>query len=127
MLLFYSSSTNNTKKFVTKLELPAVQINGELGADTPLAPFVLFTPTYSNGTAKGSVPKSVRALLVKHSELLVAVVGFGNRNFGELFCVGARLISHRFNVPLLHCVELAGTTDDVALVTERLEELGYYS
>ena len=59
LLVYFSSTSENTHRFVGKLGLPAVRIP-LLPTDGPLRvdeEYVLVVPTYGGGTVKGAVPK----------------------------------------------------------------------
>ena len=123
LLVFFSSVTENTTRFIDKLGFPAVRI--PLKGSDPLPevsePFVLITPTYGSGQ-KGYVPKQVIRLLNVESirNLCTGVVGSGNMNFNEDFGKAADVISAKLQVPLLYKFELAGTDEDVRKVQEGL-------
>jgi protein involved in ribonucleotide reduction len=87
--------------------------------------YVLFVPTYGGGDGEYAVPRAVAKFLNVRSnrDLLRGVVGFGNTNFGEHYCMAARLISNKTGMPLLAKVELLGTPEDVELVQTKMREL----
>lgn len=121
MIVYFSSVSNYTHKFVEKLDLPATRIplNGEpLSLDSE---FVLLTPTYGAG-GKGYVPKQVIKFLnnEQNRKNLRGVIASGNTNFGEDFCKAGRIISAKCNVPLLYRFELMGLNEDVEKVKEGL-------
>ncbi|NUS42512.1 MAG: class Ib ribonucleoside-diphosphate reductase assembly flavoprotein NrdI [Mycobacteriaceae bacterium] len=129
MLVYFSSASENTHRFVRKLGLPAVRIPlhdraGEFRVDEP---YVLVTPTYGGGPhiagrGSGHVPKPVvRFLNDPHNRsLLRGVIAAGNTNFGESYCAAGDVISRKCEVPYLYRFELMGTTDDVDRVREGL-------
>lgn len=122
-IIYYSNRSGNTEKFVKKLGYSnSYRVN-----DIPLAnkEYVLFVPTYGGGDGEYAIPRAVANFLnVKDNRnLLRAVVGFGNTNFGEHYCKAAYMISEKTGVPLLATVELLGTPEDVDKVTERLKWL----
>lgn len=118
-VVYFTSKTGNTRRFVEKLEIPNHQITKDLIMDQP---FVLLTPTYADTSGRHSVPTPViKFLNVKENrENMIGVVGFGNRNFGRFFAIASEVISLKCNVPLLHKVELFGTADDVRIVQESI-------
>lgn len=129
LLVYFSSVSGNTARFIEKLGLPAVRIPLAPG-DTPLEvdePFVLVTPTYGGGRGrgeeKGAVPKQVIRFLndERHRHLIRGVISAGNTNFGESFCRAGDIISRKCTVPHLYRLELFGTPDDVARVSDGLE------
>ncbi|BDD81728.1 protein NrdI [Tsukamurella pulmonis] len=126
LVVYFSSVSENTHRFVTKLGMRALRIPVTRGEE-PLTvdePFVLITPTYGGGkqatavSGGGYVPKQViRFLNDQHNRsLLRGVVAAGNTNFGEEFCYAGDVISRKCRVPYLYRFELMGTTEDVERV-----------
>jgi protein involved in ribonucleotide reduction len=127
-IVYFSNVSNNTHRFVEKLNLPSRRIPVRWVGEEPFmayGEYVLFVPTYGGGNDKRHVPKPVIEFLnvVKNRNLIRGVVGFGNTNFGETYCSAAEIISAKTGVPLLYRVEITGTPDDVNQVTERLHLL----
>ncbi len=60
-LLYFSSTSENTHRFVEKLGLPARRIPQDPAAEPLKArePYILVLPTYGGGGSKGAVPKPV--------------------------------------------------------------------
>ena len=54
--------------------------------------------------------------------LIRGVIGAGNTNFGENYCLAADIIAVKCKVPVLYRFELMGTSEDVAKVNQGLEE-----
>jgi len=134
LLVYFSSVSGNTARFVEKLGLQAgvraVRIPLH-GADPQLVvnePYVLVTPTYGGGQGrgeeKGAVPKQViRFLNDPHNRSLIrGVISAGNSNFGEAFCAAGDIIARKCQVPHLYRLEIFGTPDDVDRVSEGLEQ-----
>ena len=124
-LAYWTSSTGNTGKFVGRLGWPAVRIENASDPIQMTEPYVLIHPTFADGEGRGSVPKPViRFLNVEANRLLLrGVIGGGNRNFGDLFAIGAKVTAAKCDVPLLYRFELAGDDADVRRVQEGLERL----
>ena len=124
-LVYYSSASGNTERFMHKLGLPAMRIPVDESAPMPEpdAPFVLISPTYADGEGKGAVaPQVIRFLNdPRRRALLRGVISSGNRNFGIYYAHAGRVIADKCNVPLLYRFELAGTSLDVERVLEGLE------
>lgn len=129
LLVYFSSVSGNTARFVEKLGLPARRIplrrqEEELVVDEP---FVLVTPTYGGGEGRGvergAVPKQVIRFLndERNRSLIRGVISAGNTNFGESFCLAGEIISRKCQVPHLYRLELFGTQDDVDRVSDGLE------
>jgi protein involved in ribonucleotide reduction len=125
-LVFYSSASGNTARFVARLALPAQRIPIRPTDAMPLvdAPFVLICPTYADGQGRGAVPKQVIHFLndSRRRTHLRGVIGAGNRNFGATFALAARVIADKCNVPLLWRFELAGTETDIQKVRTGLHQ-----
>ena len=121
-LVYFSSASGNTHRFVTRLGLAASRIAVEPDAPLPVvdAPFVLVCPTYADGQGRGAVPKQVIRFLNDPARRrhICGVIGTGNRNFGATYALAGRIISEKCNVPLLYTLELAGTDTDIARVTD---------
>jgi protein involved in ribonucleotide reduction len=122
-VVYFSNRSGNTKRFVEKLGIE----NAFSVSELPVAyrDYVLFVPTYGAGNDGYHVPKPVRTFLstATNRQHLVAIVGFGNMNFGDTFCKAAEIISKKTGVPIIGRVELLGTPEDVQLIQERLKEL----
>jgi protein involved in ribonucleotide reduction len=130
LLVYFSSVSGNTARFIEKLGMRSVRIPLH-AADAPLTvdePYVLVTPTYGGGqgrgTEKGAVPKQVIRFLndTGNRSLLRGVISAGNTNFGAAFCLAGEIISRKCSVPHLYRLEMFGTPDDVARVSEGLEQ-----
>ena len=129
LLVYFSSISGNTARFVEKLGLPASRIPLHHG-EPPLVvdePFVLVTPPYGGGQGKGeekgAVPKQVIRFLndENNRRLIRGVISAGNTDFGEHFCLAGEIISRKCSVPHLYRLELFGTPEDVDRVSEGLE------
>lgn len=124
-LVYFSTRSENTHRFVQKLGLPASRI--PLRADEALkavAPFVLVVPTYCGEDGKGAVPKQVIRFLndAENRANLRGVIAAGNSNFGATFGIAGDVISAKCGVPYLYRFELLGTDEDVDNVRQGLEE-----
>lgn len=128
-LVYFSSVSENTHRFVQKLNLPAIRIplHGRIEVDHP---YVLVLPTYGGGRQQpdihdgGYVPKQVIAFLNnEHNRaLLRGVIAAGNTNFGAEFCYAGTVVSRKCQVPYLYRFELMGTDEDVHAVRAGLAD-----
>jgi protein involved in ribonucleotide reduction len=133
-LVYFSSVSENTHRFVEKLGLPAIRIplRGHIRVDEP---YVLIVPTYGGGRdvsgsggpdpdAGGYVPKQVIAFLNdEHNRSLIrGVIAAGNTNFGAEFCYAGNVVSSKCEVPYLYRFELMGTAEDVKAVRAGLAD-----
>lgn len=125
-LVYFSSVSGNTHRFVEKLGLPAHRIP-LYPKDDPLVmdeEFVLMVPTYGGGNGHGAVPKQVIKFLndERNRSRIRGVISGGNTNFGEAYCLAGDIISAKCRVPHMYRFELLGTPRDVQKVHDGLEE-----
>ena len=123
-LVYFSSATENTKRFVERLGFPAERLplrSGDLKV-TADYDYVLVVPTYGGGNQRGAVPKQVIKFLNEPANRAgcKGVISAGNTNFGEAYCLAGRLIAQKVGVPHLYQFELLGTPEDVSRVQEGL-------
>ncbi|MDO4762134.1 MAG: class Ib ribonucleoside-diphosphate reductase assembly flavoprotein NrdI [Corynebacterium sp.] len=129
-IVYFSSATGNTHRFVEKLGYPAQRIpigrNEELSVDKP---YVLIVPTYGGGASishqntKPVPPQVIRFLNNEHNRsLLRAVIAGGNSNFGTDFGRAGDEIAKKCNVPYVYRFELMGNDEDVEIVRKGLAE-----
>ena len=131
LVVYFSSATGNTHKFVEKLgiknaRIPIRRNEPELIVDEP---YVLICPTYgggvsiSGGNSRPVPPQVIKFLNNEHNRSFIrGVIAAGNLNFGEDFCKAGDVISYKCKVPYLYRFELMGTDHDVQRVREGLEE-----
>lgn len=125
-VVYFSSATENTKRFVEKLGFDADRIP-LYAKEEPLVvdrEYVLVVPTYGGGSIKGAVPKQViKFLNNEHNRSLIrGVISGGNTNFGKAYGLAGDIISNKTHVPHMYRYELLGTPQDVQTVREGLEE-----
>jgi protein involved in ribonucleotide reduction len=125
-LIYFSSTSENTKRFVAKLGIDAARIPLH-ARESPLVasePYVLVVPTYGGTGGEGSVPKQVIRFLndPRNRQQLRGVIGAGNTNFGDNYCMAGDIIAAKCKVPHLYRFELMGTPEDVSRVQQGLEE-----
>jgi protein involved in ribonucleotide reduction len=125
-LIYFSSTSENTRRFIEKLRrdaarIPLYQREAELVASEP---FVLVVPTYGGTGGEGSVPKQVIRFLnnPQNRKLIRGVIGAGNTNFGDNYCMAGDIIAFKCQIPHLYRFELMGTPDDVRLVNQGLDK-----
>jgi protein involved in ribonucleotide reduction len=128
-LVYFSSVSENTHRFVQKLGLeelgmavqriPLRPADGFLTLDEP---YVLMVPTYGGGNEGGAVPRQVRRFLgdVHNRSLIRGVIAAGNTNFGAAYCIAGDIISAKCQVPYLYAFELLGTAEDAQRVRDGL-------
>lgn len=136
--IVYISLSGNTQSFVKRLtehllnhytlDIEAINIK-ELNHETfPITiPFVAILPTYlegGNGIDSGDVEILTNPLgdfIAAHDNYkrCFGIIGSGNRNFNEQYCLTAKQYAKRFGFPMLGDFELRGTSADI----ERLAKI----
>lgn len=124
-LIYFSSVSENTHRFVSKLGLDATRLPLRTAEDTVIAtePFVLVVPTYGGGEDKGAVPRQVIKFLnvEGNRQLIRGVIAAGNRNFSDTYCKAGDIIAAKCRTQLLYRFEIMGTPEDVVSVRTGLE------
>src|SRR5476649_1211445 len=127
-LVYFSSSSENTHRFVGRTGLPAIRIPinrqpEKLRVDTP---YILVVPSYGGGSATGAVPTQViRFLNVEHNRSLIrGVIAAGNTNFGAAYCIAGDIIAQKCQVPYLYRFELLGTPETLQRLHRELLNFG---
>ena len=124
-LVYFSSSSENTHRFMQRLGLPAIRIplneRERIRVDEP---YILIVPSYGGGGTAGAVPRQViRFLNDTHNRALIrGVIASGNRNFGEAYGRAGEVISQKCCVPWLYRFELMGTQSDIDNVRQGVSE-----
>ena len=94
-------------------------------------PFVAFLPTYlegGNGLDNGDVEILTNDLgdfiaFEENYKRCFGIVGSGNRNFNNQYCLTAKQYAERFDFPVLDTFELRGLNEDVKRIGLKIEEL----
>lgn len=125
-LVYFSSVSETTHRFVERLGVPATRIPlkwPEEGFRVD-EEYVLMVPTYGGGNLRGAVPKQViKFLNDEHNRGLIrGVIASGNTNFGRAYCLAGDVIARKTGVPVLYKYELLGTPEDVTRVREGLSK-----
>ena len=108
LIVYFSSSSENTHRFVQRLALPAVRIplneRERIQVDEP---YILIVPSYGGGGTAGAVPRqAIRFLNDPHNRRLIrGVIAAGNRNFGGP--MAGRERSSRRNAACRICIVLS--------------------
>lgn len=126
-IVYFSSVSENTHRFVQKLDFESYRIpvnsekDGFLKAEKP---YILIVPSYGGGGLKNAIPKQVIQFLndEDNRKLLKGVISSGNTNFGEYYGIAGKLISEKCKVPFLYRFELLGTQTDVNNVNSGVNE-----
>lgn len=132
-IVYFSSTSENTHRFVQKLTCVSHRIPLNLQEHMVVdSEYILICPTYSGGgknthghvDTRGAVPKQVIHFLndEHNRKLCRAVIGTGNTNFGDSFALAGPIIAAKVGVPLAYQFELSGTQEDVARVQMLIDE-----
>lgn len=117
--IVYVSLTGQTRRFVTKIDpvqmLELTEQNGDQVIDFP---YLLILPTYAQGVRDLVDDFFMQAGNRRNCR---GLIGTGNRNFAQLFCETARLVSRDYRIPLLFELEFQGDPDDVEYVKELMK------
>jgi len=126
-LVYFSSVSGNTHRFVESLGRPAsrIPIYAREERLTATRPFVLVLPTYGGGNGAGAVPKQVIHFLndERNRSLIRGVIAAGNTNFGAAYCLAGDIVARKCRVPVLYRFEVFGTPDDREAVQNGLDRL----
>ncbi|MFS9067119.1 class Ib ribonucleoside-diphosphate reductase assembly flavoprotein NrdI [Streptococcus timonensis] len=144
--LVYISLSGNTESFVTRLKTYLMEqyksidvekidikelVKEERGFYEMSNPFVTFLPTYlegGNGVDNGDVeilttPVGDFIAYGDNARKCFGVVGSGNRNFNNQYCLTAKQYSQRFGFPVLADFEMRGMLGDIKKVAGIIAEL----
>ena len=124
-VVYFSSVSENTHRFVERLGMPATRIPVRWTDGFQVdEEYVLVVPTYGGGEQKGAVPKQViKFLNDPHNRGLIrGVIASGNTNFGTGYCLAGDIISAKCQVPVLYKYEWLGTAEDADRVREGLRK-----
>lgn len=126
LVVYFSSVTENTHRFVEKLKAPRVlriPVDGTaLEVDEP---FLLVAPTYGSGRGTRMAPIQVtKFLAVEHNaSLMRGLAASGNASFGTDFCKIAEELNAKHGVPVVHRFEIMGMHPDVLAVRAAMGSL----
>lgn len=123
-VVYFSSASENTHRFVGKLGVVADRIPLRASDEALVVhdPYVLIVPTYGGGNGAGAVPKQVIRFLnhAGNRALIRAVICAGNTNFGDAYGLAGQIVASKCGVAIIDHFELLGTPADVARIRERL-------
>ena len=144
--LVYISLSGNTESFVTRLKDYLLSSTRELRFKRFISriwskkakismkwsiPYVAFLPTYlegGNGVDNGDVeilttPVGDFIAYGDNASKCFGVVGSGNRNFNNQYCLTAKQYSQRFGFPVLADFEMRGMLGDIKRVAAIIADL----
>ncbi len=125
-IVYFSSVSENTHRFVQRLDVDSHRIPLRSGDQPLVAPkeYLLVVPTYGGGREGGAVPKQVIKFLndPDNRKGIRGVIATGNTNFGAAYCLAGRIVAAKCEVPLLYQLEIFGTDDDVETVQQLINQ-----
>lgn len=125
-IVYFSSVTEYTKRFVEKLGYPAERIPLRRKDDFLYVDYdyVLVVPTYGAGTMKGAVLPQIKKFLAveQNRRHCKGVIAGGNTNFGTGYGIAGDAIAQKLQVVMLYRFEIMGTQNDVDNVKAGLEQ-----
>ena len=141
--ILFISIEGNTRNFVENLtayaakqhaqnaaspEITATEISEASDFTAETQPYFCFVPTYLDGG--NGIDNGVKELMTNvlgeyigygnNAQQLIGVVGSGNRNFNEQYCLTAKRYSKKFDAPFIANYELRGVPRDEARVYDAL-------
>ena len=142
----YISLSGNTQSFVKRLstylesrhenlDIQQVNIKDMVKDGQPFfamaTPFVAFLPTYlegGNGIDNGDVEILTNDLgrfidFADNVNKCLGIVGSGNRNFNNQYCLTAKQYAERFGFSMLDDFELRGLQSDIERIAAKVEKL----
>lgn len=145
MNIIYISIEGNTRSFLTRmaayakqqhsfnpanLELNLKEVSDQTEPAEEKEPFFVFVPTYldgGDGVTSGFTEVMTNSLgeyvaYDHNADQCIGIVGSGNRNFNEQYCLTARKYAKQFNAPFLADYELRGTSQDIQVIYKKLME-----
>lgn len=138
MKIYYISIEGNTKSFLEKVKmldkdniLDVQEVTDMTDIPEHLTPYVIFVPTYldgGNGIDNGVTETLTNPLGefiedLDDGEHCLGIIGSGNRNFNQQFCLTARRYASKFNAPFIDSFELRGTDKDAERIYNELKEI----
>lgn len=146
MNILYISISGNTRAFVRHLmeyaqeqhqvdntlpEITLKEIHENSDFEQETEPFFTFVPTYlegGNGIDNGDteiLTETMREYLdfQNNYQFCLGVVGSGNKNFNNQYCLTAKQYAQQFGFPFLADYELRGTPTDVAQIYQTLTQV----
>lgn len=141
--ILYISIEGNTRSFVKRMKAyadqqhiissdnPKISLKEITDQTLPKAEkkqFFAFVPTYldgGNGFDSGFTELMTNALgdyiaQNDNAKLCLGIVGSGNKNFNEQYCLTARKYAAEFHAPFLADYELRGTSEDMERIYQIL-------
>lgn len=124
MKVVYFSLTGNVRRFVSKLNLPSLEIQPSNPFINMEEEFVFIVPAYEREVTEIAWDFMESG---QNVSLCKGIIGSGNINFDNLYIYTAKDLSKDFCVPLLDAFELFGTEKDIERIRGILSEITSFS
>lgn len=120
--IVYYSQTGQTRKFVNKINaIEKIEITPDDFEIEMTDPYILVMPSYETNVHPIVIDTAADFLeTADNVKYCKGLFGGGNRNFAELFCITAKMLSEEYEIPLLHTFEFQGTDSDIKKMEEEL-------
>lgn len=123
--IVYISIKRDTRKFANKLindsKLEALELDMNNETTEMTKEFLFIVPSYQENVFPDLYDLSQNFLETGNNiELCKGIIGTGNLNFAELYCVTAKDLSNKYNIPVVYKLEMQGSKVDVVNVREGL-------
>lgn len=128
-LMEYAQEQHQEDNTLPEITLKEIHENSDFEQETE--PFFTFVPTYlegGNGIDNGDteiLTETMREYLdfQNNYQFCLGVVGSGNKNFNNQYCLTAKQYAQQFGFPFLADYELRGTPTDVAQIYQTLTQV----
>lgn len=136
--VLFISISGNTRAFINDLtdyaatqqvEIDATEISEATPPQQENTPFFAFVPTYLDGG--NGIDNGVKELMTdalgeyieygNNAAFCYGLIGSGNKNFNEQYCLTAKRYAEKFKAPFLADYELRGTSKDTERIYKILE------
>ncbi|OJG94936.1 ribonucleotide reductase [Enterococcus thailandicus] len=125
----YAQEQHQADNTLPEITLKEIHENSDFEQETE--PFFTFVPTYlegGNGIDNGDteiLTETMREYLdfQNNYQFCLGVVGSGNKNFNNQYCLTAKQYAQQFGFPFLADYELRGTPTDVAQIYQTLTQV----
>lgn len=140
--LLYISLSGNTLSFVNRLsdyllttydtKTRLINIKDLDHQTFPLTEhYITIVPTYlegGNGVDNGDkeiLTTPLREFIKKYGNYnyCLGVIGSGNKNFNNQYCLTAKQYSQQFNIPVIDDFEMRGTNEDIQRIGDKIEQI----
>lgn len=144
--LLFMSISGNVRSFANRIhqlsekmqqensDFPIIQIkeiHDNSNVEEETAPYVVVVPTYliarqgSNQEDQEIMTESLREYLEDQSDLTncLGIIGSGNKNFAQLYCLTAKQYTEQFDLPLLADFEMRGNPKEIETIYHIIAEV----